>query len=544
MAVDGTASSGLAPAERSLRQQLEVVHPDHERNAALWKMLYDLWEGEGGVRTAYDQIRTEGGQFGPMPNPLPGWKGVTYLDRYPRESERHFKARIRNAYYENYLRDIGETILGFMLRRPPQFNGLSPALEEWWASADGSGRPMEALVWTIASRMLVFGWVPVWMDRPQEKALSGGDAKRRGLRTTAIPLYPTDLTGWKLDEWTGKFAWAKIRQVFPLWNDPLGDPVWVTRWTILTRTTWARYESVDEGEATQVAGGANEIGEVPIVIFQFSEPLGPTVVAASPLQSTADIGRALYNRTSEKTDIMRGLGCPILGWPVPKGGKVTGIKAGTDAAVPIPLEGNLPLYLTIPASVCADYTTEQERLISAMYRQARSDFAFQSSSGAESGHARALRFQRQNTQLVQFGRRLGAGIKELARLHALLEKRDAVREQEALEVVTADDYDIRDLTRELEQAEAVARIGIGPTAMAKLKKQIRDGVVTLKGKELKDSNAEIDAEAAAHRGPAGALPPEGQAALDRPLLPPEEPSEPAERRSNEAAAEDRAQAEG
>lgn len=485
----------MADDTRTLRQQLEETHPDYDAGISEWETLGDLWDGRGGVQPPWDQITAEdGSQLGESFNPLPGWKGRTYLDRHPRESAKKFRARIRSAYYENHFRDIGETILGFLLRKPPQLKNLSPGLTEWWKKADAAGRPMDAVIATIASRMLVWGWLPVLMDRPAMRARNQAAAKVLGLRTTVEPLWPTTLPAWSIGR-DGKPDWARIVDEFVRWDDPSKPAVTYRRWRLWTRKEWVIWESPVDSNAdpVEVGRGPNEIGEVPLVIFQFSEPALDTICAPSPLQSTASIARARYNRVSEKTDIMRGLGVPVICWPTPKGGRVSGIKIGTDSAVPYPTEGNAPMALEVGASACEFYTSEIERLLVAMYQQARSDFALPSSSVPESGYARSLRFQRQNTQLVTFGQRLAQGLVALCRLQALFERRPADREVAAIEVVPETDYDLRELARELEQAEAAARLDLGPTAMAALRKQVRDGLVTLKGKELDNSNAEIEA---------------------------------------------------
>jgi hypothetical protein len=501
----------MAEATRTLRQQLDERHPDYESGIAEWQMLGDLWDGCGGVRSPYDQITSENGeQLGETFNPLPRWKDRTYLDRHPRESAKKFRARIRNAFYENHFRDIGETILGFLMRKPPQINGLSPDLAEWWKKADATGRPMTDVQATIASRMLLWGWLPVLIDRPAKKAKNKAEAKALGLRTTVLPLYPSSLTGHAFGT-DGKFDWARLYDEIIRWTNPMAPPQTICRWRLWTRKEWAVWESPKGSDAdpVQVGGDRNEIGEVPIVIFQFSEPAGDTLSAPSPLQSTANISRARYNRVSEKTDIMRGLGVPIICWPAPKGGRVAGIKVGTDSAAPMPSEGNVPMALEVGAAACEFYTAEIERLLVAMYQQARSDFALSSSNVPESGYARSLRFQRQNTQLVTFGQRLASGLVQVARLQALFEKRPADREVAALQVVTETDYDLRELARELEQAEAAARLDIGPTAMAQLRKQVRDGLVTLKDEKQKaKSDQEIEALSAPRQ--LDLLPPAGQ----------------------------------
>jgi len=501
----------MADTTRTLRQQLEETHPDYDAGIAEWTMLADLWDGVGGVRSPYDQITAnDGSQLGETFNPLPGWKDRTFLDRHPRESAKKFRARIRSAFYENHFRDIGETIIGFLMRKLPQINGRSPALDAWWKKADAAGRPMDAVAATIATRMTVHGWLPVLMDRPTTRARNKAEAKARGLRTTVIPLYPSNLRAWAFGD-DGKFDWVRLYDLVVRWTNPMEPPQTVERWRLWTRKEWKVWESVvgaEDSEPRELPGGKNEIGEVPVVLFQFSEPAGDTICCPSPLQSTANIARARYNRVSEKTDVMRGLGVPVICWPTPKGGKVSGIKVGTDSAVPYPSEGNAPMALEVGASACEYYTAEIERLLVAMYQQARSDFALSSSNVPESGYARSLRFQRQNTQLVTFGQRLAQGLVEVARLEAKLDNRRADVEVAGLEVITETEYDVRELARELEQAEAAARLDLGPTAMAQLRKQVRDGLVTLKGKALTDSNAEIEALSAAKR--MDLQPPEGQ----------------------------------
>jgi len=525
---------------RELRKQLDQTHPDYDRYIARWQMLADMWDGTGGVASPYDNIVADDGeQLGERFTPLPDWKGITYLDRYTRESLKHFLGRIRTACYENHLRDIGETILGFVERRPPEIKGLPPWLDEWTKTAGSRKRPLSALRRSIRTNMLRFGCCPVLIDRSASRARTEAEAKTLGVRTYALPYQPQSLRGWNLvdDGWD----WVLLKDIIVRWVDPDEAPQQVERWIRWDRKEWIRWEAIDDGDPQEVAREPHKLGRVPLVLFQFSEPATDSPIPAPPLLGVAETGRRRFNVQSEKTDVLRGFGSPIFIYPVPKGGTIKAIKAGTDAAVPGPTEGNEPKFLTLDAAVLAGYTDELDRLLVAMYQQARNDFGLGQTSAPESGYAKAQRFQRANTQLVQFSGNEADGLRDVFDCVAKWEGKVAAAELAELNIITATDFDLRDLDRELAQGEVAARINLGPTAMAQIKKNLRNGLVDFEDpKDLKKSDDEIDAEAAAKgtytppsgqadvpfgRAPADEVPPAPPPPKEQPEEPPAPPAE-------------------
>ncbi len=504
------ALTTTAASPTVLYEQLEQTHPEYDRLVGEWDLLGDLWDGTGGVAAPYDVIAADNGsQLGDEFDCLPTWKGITYLDRYPRESDKHFRARIRCAAYENYLRDVGETILGFLMRRPATITGLPDWLAEWEETCGAGEVHLDDVERVYSTRLLVFGSCPILLDRPRTQVRSQAEAKALGVRTTVLPLWPQSLRGWSRGP-DRDLEWVLLRELATTWPDPFAEPETQQTWTMWSRERIVRATLVGlDTEKVVIDPGltVNPVpgGVVPLVWAQFGDVAGQGEVATSPLKSCGDICRAIFNRQSEKTDHIRGQQFPILCIPQKFDGQIKGIKVGTDSAFPISPEGNVPMYLAPPPGVAAAFTSEIERLITALYRQARIDWT---ETGAESGYARAQRFHRTNTQLVSFAQRRAMVRRQIYEVACRWENRDPARELADLEIVIPDDFDVLDLNRELERAEAAMRIGLGPTAEAAIKRSIRDAMVDISDpQDLKDSDAEIEADLVALRG---TTPPAGQ----------------------------------
>lgn len=474
-----------------LKDILTTQHPEYQENFYLWRLLDDCRTGKGGFACSLEtpEMTVKGPKY-------TNTQEYSYILPYPTEKQKFFSARIRNSVYVNHFRRIQDVILGFIKRSPISISNLPPELEKWSQNCDGQGHSLEQFIQSaVAEDMLTYGFSLIKTDKNNVRQ----NNKATDAEPYCVVVDPRIQIAWSLNEYTGQLEWTRWQENFVRWDNPLSGPINVTRWTLWTPDSITTWET-DGKEIDMVADLSkdNEIGELPITVAYYTGVEATYHIPSPPLQSAAMMSVWLYNRSSEEIELYRKRGFPQLIWPVMGNNMPKELVIGLNTIIPFPAETQMqPFYIQPNGDTASNYAELIKRGEAQLYEQTRTDFS-RSGTQVESGISRAIRFQSMNSTLVSFATALASCAKDLC-IKALKYKDLNINAEEILKDTvfeTPTNFDVEDLDRELVQYSTALEAQLGPTAEAEIKKALRDKVVTLKEKQLKKSNKELDYEAA------------------------------------------------
>jgi hypothetical protein len=484
------------------RETFTRQHADAESHSALFTFLADSWDGSGGYSPPLDEI-LESGTYGSTMNleEFPTWKGSSYVDRFPRESLEKYRSRVRRAHYVNIPRTVGDTICGFLLSREPTRNTTHETLLRFEEDADGLGHSWDDLLRNeIARRLWLFASPLILVDRPAYEA----DSKLDEPGTYATILPPQMLYDWETDA-AGELLWAKLVENRTECEGAAAERVTYALATEWTREGWTRWR-MDEDKDVQpyeIGSGTHPCGRVPLVVGSMCRPIGQSILGTSESFEICQETRKLYNYQSLLDDHLYGQVFAVLAVTKPELSQQGGFKLGTDNALMIP-SGGQASYIAPPQSVSETLFKAIEQCIRRIYRAARLEFTLRDTGQAESGVSRQYEFSATNRALCSMAAELARIEREVKRMVLAWEGVDGEAADTAVAESTPmwpDNYDVRDLEREMKIALDAMTLPIGETARKKLIKTVRDDVVDLTPEEREQSDKEIDEGETIAKGP-------------------------------------------
>jgi hypothetical protein len=470
-----------------LLAQLERTRPGYQQECELHQLYLSAYDGSGGFSGAVQQPTS--GFWGSAAEVYSNTSSVfydinastlplTYLDRYPREDEPKFRRRIEIAHYPNYIGPLTDLKLAFIDRKEFSVENRPDRLVDWREDVDGRGTTWDEMLPSIRLRAATVGWCPVLVDMPQAPTTPDGEplfitraaADELGLRPIVVPLFPANLTEYQCDAF-GDFVWAKIRTDYVIQLDPMDDPHRVTYYTIWRRDRFSRYEVSEKTAGLRVAvplqtDVPHGFGCVPLAILPHKQaPNDPVKGIAMHGQESIE-ARALFNRMSELDEHLRSQVFALLVLAMGENESKGQIEIGTDNAIRLdPASGQQHYFLTPGTSVAEVYENRISTTITEIYRQARVEFARpESSRQAVSGIARKFEFAQTNSGLVSFAQQI-ARFEEHIDYLAGTALGIPEEQLEAIQVTAPQDFDIEDMTADLQIAvEAINMLKVGPTA--------------------------------------------------------------------------------
>jgi len=475
-----------------LLELLERTRPGYEQELEYHRMLIDAYTGGGGFAGAV--VQPPSGFWGAAAEVYSAsdYAGVidrerlTYLDRYPREDQEKFKRRLQIAHYPNYIQPLTDLKISFMMRKGLMIDDRPDPLYEWREDVDGRGTTWDEMLPGIVLRTATLGWSPVVIDMPPAPINPDGTpalmtratADALGLRPTAVPLFPANLTDYQLDD-NGDFVWAKIRTDYRYQENPFDDPKEITRYTVWYRDRYEQYEVVTAAgnkAATATAQAPHSFGAVPVAIMQH-KPMIDDPIKGIPMHGQESTeARRLFNLHSELDEHMRSQVFAVLVLAMGIDEAKRQVTIGTDNAVLLdPMAQREHYFMSPPPTVAAAYETRIESSIQEIYRQARVEFTRpQASRQATSGIARKFEF-------AQTDRALGIFAKQVARFEEhvdfLVGTGLGVTEDQLVEqrITAPESFDVEDLQTDLQLAiDAITMLTVGPTAETRLRTRVVD----------------------------------------------------------------------
>lgn len=379
MAVIRRAADGPTAAQRFVWQ----THPLYETWAPTWRLLGEVYEGDGGF--------LDGSNLIPHPREL----------IYPKDSNNNidptkspvekdkFIRRKQIARYENFAQSLVDLFVDHQYTKGVQriFGGMD-ALEqakqpivEWWKDVDGEGTPIDE--WLKQTQVMadVYGHVFVTLDR------SIGPVKPRTAAEES-PLYLRVYTPLDAPDWLApnkrltaiKFIEAVERRslnessIFAADAGQTSGSVGQTgtgttpkvNYRTFTRTDWSLYNS--DGE--RIDGGAHGFGELPVIPFYARRRPKIPVLGRSLLRDPK-LFKDHYNLTSEFRELLRAQAFAMLHIELGEGEEVAaaranlGDHAGTDTV--LWTRGSAE-FIAAPSGPAEVYMAEIAKCESKMFR--------------------------------------------------------------------------------------------------------------------------------------------------------------------------------
>lgn len=460
----------------------------------------------------------------------------TYLDRFPREDAEKFRRRVAAVHYPNYIAPAIDVPLSFLFRReltrPSEGVPASEELERWMDNANGAGEPWDKMLReVIALRAMILGWTPVLLTVPAAKQTRLGkdgtpyrtaaDDQAENRMPRALPLFPANLLDWHVDD-EGVTQWMKTRIDYSRRDDPFGPCVKRSRITVWLRELsqeGVELGALEEGAAPTVVqapsvqwfdiawddGGQPRIvdkgtgrhgfGDVPIPVLR-RKPVPDDPMRGIPHAGSAcDEARRLFNLGSEIDHHMRSSTFAFLQYPVKPGTKPGSVKLGAGNALPLDNDSRHEFkYVSPDPSVCDSYEKRIAKIIEEIYRIQKMEFTRGTTQG-QSGTARSFEFESTNRMIADIAAQVAAFDEQTRRLVArvMSNVEPGSDEEREIRTIAPNRFDVSEMLKEIEEAQAAVDLELGPTATGMIKKRIALGMLpNISDEEKKKIEGEID----------------------------------------------------
>lgn len=506
--------------QEDLIKLLLATRDGYAGEATMHRFLMDAYAGTGGFQGKVRQpLASYWGWAADVYNALALSYGslvddevdvFTYLDRFHREDISKFRRRVATSHYPNYIMPSIDVPLSYLwrkkLKRKPDGN---EALAAWSEDVNGSGLSWDRMLRdTCSVRAAVLGWCPVLFDLPSAGAGDGLprtalDDQRDRLSPRAIPLFPCNVMDWQHDD-AGNLMWAKIRVDYTRREGPLDPALAVTRITIWWPNRWEWYEIAGDDDGKQrIIGrdeGINPFGRVPLVTL-VHKPIPDDPMRGIPKAGDASMeARRLFNLLSELDEHLRSSAFAFLQVPCEDPSKIGGIVVGSGNALPIKPDWKNEYKWVMPEGTVSEaYEKRIASTIEEIYRMQRMEFTRGSKYGqARSGVSQAFEFEATNRAIADFA----ANIADFDQACRRLVARVLPGAPEQSEIITsaATRFDVEEMAKELDEAQAAVSLGLGATFEAELKKRVAFSMLGAIEEDVRQQIAdEIDAVAEAER---------------------------------------------
>lgn len=484
-----TPTTSLAAAflglgdEDTRKAVLKATHPLYDELSETWDVFKAAYEGDGGF--------------------LDG----SYLWRYPNEIPEDFKDRQTQARYHNYARSLVDLYVGHLLGKDVSRDTTTDELKAFWADVDGAGTSLSDFLRRAVTLALAIGHAGILIDKTADRAAGPSRAEETG--RVILRLYlPQAILDWRLPD--GDISAVKLREVVESPNlADTGAARATSRILLWTDTEWARF---DEATGDLIADGIHALGMAPFVVIR---PIPSAVwgFIGNSLFGNANVFKALFNRSSEEDQTLRGQAFSILTVNVPTDGQVADVKTqlGSDIGTmrALVVQGDAR-YITADMQAPEQIRTNIAYLVAELYRMAQVPFQ-RDSKEAESGEAIALKHRELNDRLTAVATDLERAEKQIALgwfAWMSPSPEAAVTAFEASETTVAysREFFIADMLSELEKWAQALTMELGPTYDKHVRKHlVRQLSPTLDAQTQEAIDQEIESAPTMRQTPAEQL---------------------------------------
>ncbi len=406
------------------------------------------------------------------------YKDGDYLLQHPFESAANYARRKETSYFYNYCGPVVDIFVSHLFRKDAErdFGSLSDdsLFNMFLKDADLEGNTFRHFMREAQRFASVYGRVSIIVDKPQALAATRAEAEDLGIRPYLSLVTPENLLDWSFVRlpYSGRLVLdtVKVREgsdTYRIWN----------------RDGWELWQAIDAtGEVRLADAGWHGLGEVPLVNL-YNKLSGTRMLGISDIQDIADINRNIYYLCSDAREIIENTAFPMLALPYSRadaGNREVGPRniLQFDPAEP----NSRPYWLEAPHSSLTEIREWVRHDIEEIYRIAKLGGvkAAEDSGSVRSGVAIELEYQQLYSTLSEKADNLEQAESRVLELWAKWENRpfDGC-------IDYPDDFSVKDLDRELQNAMKAQEAAIGsPTFKKELQKRIAGSVLPKAGDEV------------------------------------------------------------
>ena len=423
---------------------LKKRHGDYEESKLLWDFFYQSYEGGANY--------IEGGN----------------LIQHPREDTTVYNRRKERAYYVNYCGAIIDTYIAHLNKQAPVVSVPKPAgaWAEFSKDVNRRNDSISEFRREVQVAAMVLGQTYIVVDKPDSDAVSLAEEIESGTPFFAH-YYPWDVVDWDLDEF-GKPYWVKLLEVDrSVPSNPFekqaGSKILYKIWQ---RDSWSLLNS----DGKVVSSGDNPLGEVPIVPVLNRKKLGRSMVGISALNDIAYLNKRIFNLGSLIDQFAFSAAFPMLRNPQVPGGETADVSVSERTVFEYPDTANHPPEWMSPPTEPLKFLSEEiTSTVKEIQRLARLEAGFDiKSSKAQSGISKAFDWLSTATVLAEKADNFEEAERNAVRLWLKWQG----MEDAPFTVDYPDEFDVKSLEKEIEDAVKLKSLQISPTFEAELMKRL------------------------------------------------------------------------
>lgn len=357
------------------------------------------------------------------------------LDKYPREIDPVYAARVERSYYLNFFSAVVDAYAAAVYRRDPARTAgdegeISGSMRAFLEDATGSGWSLTRFVRDQVTYALA-----------SEVSYIVVDVDGAGL-PYCHALHPSNLLDYS-ETRNGSLAWALVAEEYVEDSEPMTERLIERRYRLWTPTEWTLFNE----DAQQIDGGRNACGAVPVVRVSGNE-------VNLPVLDIAQIVRRIYNLCSQLDEILINATFPqryVQGDEIEdeQGERISPdaspIALGVSRVLMLQTDATIaPGFLSPPDGPAKLHMEEREKLVAAVYSLAGLGRRDPDEVSPQSGVAKAYDFRETNARFVSL-----AQTAERAELE-ILKIVNAYGVPGEVTVAYNKDFDVRDAAAQLE----------------------------------------------------------------------------------------------
>lgn len=428
-------------------------HTLHQKFATEWPFLMDSFSGGA------DYLNTD------------------YLFMHSREKEVDFANRKKRAYYLNYCEKSVEIPISFVYQTDIKRDAKNADVETFLHDADLKGTAFSTFMQEqVAIPAGVYSHVLVVVDMPGEASASPSRlASVEANYHPYVSVYaPQDVVNWNMDT-DGRFLWVRVREDAPDETGPF-DTRGKQRSVYRTWTREAWFLTDDKG--VQIATEEHGLGEVPALFARTKDNKRYPTIGKSMLTDIAYVNRSIFNKCSLVDEFSYGQAFPFLAVPI--GEKQANVdivakklkEVGSKSAMAYDGGTDPPTYVSPQVETAAFLVSEVESLSRKIAEIAKmQDFSAKETNA--SGVAKAYDFHDQNASLAKIASNLEDAERKILRLvHKWSTSGANEPDDTDILVEYPDDFNVKAMNEEIDEAIALQTMQISATFDATLKKHV------------------------------------------------------------------------
>ncbi len=265
----------------------------------------------------------------------------SYIIQHTRESDDAIKKRRDRAYYVNLVAPIVDLFTEFIFRKAITRQSKSEAkstlkktvekvkktlsvgqrnvFDEFWEQSDGQKRPINKYMIDNDKLRQIYGYIDILIDRPSKEQIEAGmEAK-----AYAITYTPENVPNWSIDA-NGEFVWIRFREYIEDFENPYqlepeettDESYYYTTWT---KTEWIKHKIDRESKDVIVVGsGTHDLGVVPVYRLKNKSSFKYQDIGIALVQDIAGVCKAILRWTSLLDEELHNKALNILriaAWP-------------------------------------------------------------------------------------------------------------------------------------------------------------------------------------------------------------------------------------